>query len=67
MPSLRPHHFYSDYCEGWLRSFKFDGRSTGEHAKWDTGLTSVISFGTDGSGEMYILTTEAVYRVEPGS
>ena len=61
------HYFYSDYCDGWLRTFKFDGERTSKHRKWDTDLTAVTSFGTDASGEMYILTTDSVYRVEPVS
>lgn len=64
LPDLHGHYVYSDYCEGWLRNFKFDGDSASEHTSWDTDLTSVISFGTDASGEMYILTTDSVYRVE---
>ena len=29
-------------------------------------LGPVVSFGIDSPGEMYVLTTDAVYRIEPG-
>ncbi|MDH3308147.1 MAG: PQQ-dependent sugar dehydrogenase [Acidimicrobiia bacterium] len=57
--SLAGTYFYSDFCSGWLRSFRMvDGMAT-EHRDWTTELGvpgSVASFGTDGSGELYVLT-----------
>ena len=67
MPGLHGHYFYSDYCGGYLRSFRWDGSLAMDLREWAPDLGNVVSFGTDGPGEMYILTTEAVYRVEPGS
>ncbi|MDE0230862.1 MAG: PQQ-dependent sugar dehydrogenase [bacterium] len=65
MPGLHGHYFYSDYCGGYLRSFRWDGTLAMNLREWTPDLGNVVSFGTDGSGEMYVLTTEAVYRVEP--
>ena len=67
MPGLQGHYFYSDYCGGYLRSFRWDGTLAMDLREWTPDLGNVVSFGTDGSGEMYILTTDSVYRVEPGS
>jgi hypothetical protein len=64
MPGLWGHYFYSDYCGGYLRSFRWDGSLAMDLQEWTTDLGGVVSFGTDGEGEMYVLTTEAVYRVE---
>ena len=65
MPGLWGHYFYSDYCGGYLRSFRWDGTLAMDLREWAPDLGRVVSFGTDGSGEMYILTTDAVYRIEP--
>ncbi|MDE0233901.1 MAG: PQQ-dependent sugar dehydrogenase [bacterium] len=67
MPGLHGHYFYSDYCGGYLRSFRWDGSLAMDLQEWASDLGPVVSFGTDGSGEMYILTTASVFRVEPGS
>ena len=66
MPGLWGHYFYSDYCGGYLRSFRWDGTLAMDLREWASDLGGVVSFGTDGAGEMYVLTTETVYRIEPG-
>ena len=67
MPGLWGHFFYSDYCGGYLRSFRWKGTLVDDRREWATDLGPVVSFGTDGLGEMYILTTDTVYRVMPSS
>jgi glucose/arabinose dehydrogenase len=66
IPELDGHYFYSDYCGGYLRSFKYaDGEATDEK-DWtgDVGVPgSVVSFGRDGQGEIYVLTTNSVLRL----
>ncbi len=55
---VRGHYFYSDYCSGWLRSFRFDGGSAVDETQWEVGdLGSVTSFGEGGDGELYILSS----------
>lgn len=67
IPELSGHYFYSDFCGGYLRSFYFDGSEVGEQRDWteQVGVPGqVVSFGVDGTGEMYVLTTEQILRVE---
>lgn len=51
---LQGHYFYSDYCAGWLRSFRLvDGRAE-EQREWNVGnLGQVMSFGEDAARELY--------------
>jgi len=56
IPAIDGLYFYSDYCTGWLKSFKYvDGRVT-QQAQWAVGkLGNVASFGLDGLGELYVV------------
>lgn len=68
LPFIAGQYFYSDWCKGWLYSFRFEqGRPTTPRA-WDVGpLGSVVSFGQDGAGELYIVAQEGtVYRLIAG-
>jgi glucose/arabinose dehydrogenase len=57
IPALAGHYFYSDYCAGWLRSFRFANGSVTDRRSWTVSdLGHVVSFGEDSSGELYILT-----------
>ena len=50
------HYFYSDFCTGFLRSFRLDGGQATDERSWDVGsLGAVSSFGVDGSGELYVV------------
>jgi glucose/arabinose dehydrogenase len=71
IPEIKGQYFYSDYCNSWLRSFGFaDGKVTDQH-EWPVGkLGSVVSFGEDSQGELYICTSSGrVYRIikSPGN
>jgi len=71
IPEIKGQYFYSDYCNSWLRSFTFaDGKVSDQH-EWPVGkLGSVVSFGEDSQGELYILTSGGrVYRIikSPGT
>ncbi len=68
IPPLQGHYFYADYCQGWVRSFRFaEGRVTDE-TSWPS-LTpggSVLSFGEDAAGELYVLEAGGrVLRIIP--
>ncbi len=66
LPEIAGHYFYSDFCTGFLRSFRLDdGRATDER-RWNVGsLGAVSSFGVDGSGELYVVNlTGSVSRLE---
>jgi glucose/arabinose dehydrogenase len=67
LPAVAGHYFFSDYCRGWLRSFRYTGGEVTDLREWDVrDIGRVVSFGRDGAGELYILSTEGVvYRVEP--
>jgi glucose/arabinose dehydrogenase len=59
------HYFYSDYCAGFLKSFRYqNGRTTEEHT-WNVGnIGSVTSFGEDSAGELYMTSANGrVYKI----
>jgi len=63
--AIRGHYFYSDYCEGWLRSFRYAGEEATEATRWDVpGVGNVTSFGEDADGRLYVLTESAVWRLD---
>jgi glucose/arabinose dehydrogenase len=59
------HYFYSDYCTGFLRSFRYENGQAVERRSWDVGAVgSVLSFGEDAAGELYVLSANGrVYRL----
>ena len=66
IPEIDGHFFYSDYCGGYLRSFRYEAGAAREQADWtdQVGFAGyVASFGVDGQGEMYVLTTNQVLKV----
>lgn len=68
IPELDGHYLYSDFCGGYLRSFRGDGATATDARDWTEGAGvagQVVSFGVDGTGEVYVLTTERVLRVVP--
>lgn len=63
--AIRGLYFYSDYCEGWLRSFRYRGGQATESAQWDVSpVGNVTSFGEDADGRLYLLTESAVWRLD---
>ena len=68
IPDLVGVYFYSDFCQGWLRSFRWDpARGTAvDQRKWSIpDIGNVYSFGKDAEGELYILTENRAYRIDP--
>ncbi|MFQ5889036.1 MAG: PQQ-dependent sugar dehydrogenase [Gemmatimonadota bacterium] len=65
MPGVVGRYFYSDFCAGWLRSFRLSGVSATELREWEIGdVGNVLSFGEDSRGELYILSGNgSVYRL----
>ena len=65
IPEIRGHYFYSDYCSSFLRSFRLSGGAAVDQKEWSVGsLGGVTSFGVDGSGELYVLSSNGrVYRL----
>lgn len=68
IPALQGTYFYSDYCEGWVRSLRWqNGRAT-DLREWPelSGKGNVSSFGQDAAGELYVLVAGGeVYRMVP--
>ena len=68
IPEIDGHFFYSDYCGGYLRSFVYRDGEVAEETDWteQVGVAgNVPSFGVDGSGELYVLTTENILKLVP--
>lgn len=70
IPALAGHYFYADYCEGWIRSFRYSNGRVLDAREWVAPgqLHLVTSFGEDSAGELYVLSGEGVvYRLVPQS
>jgi glucose/arabinose dehydrogenase len=67
MPSLQGTYFYADYCNGWVRSFRYANGAATEPQAWGFGnIGNILSFGQDAGGELYILSASGtVYRIVP--
>ncbi|MFN2637523.1 MAG: sorbosone dehydrogenase family protein [Gemmatimonadaceae bacterium] len=65
IPEIVGQYFYSDYCNSWLRSFRYDNGQVRDQHDWPVGrLGSVTSFGEDAEGELYMCSTSGrVYRI----
>ncbi len=69
LPELQGHYFYSDFCGGWIRSFRWtDTEGVTEHVDWrstldpDKQVVQVASFAEDALGEVYVLSLDGVIR-----
>ena len=68
IPALVGRYVFSDYCKGWIRSFRYaSGRAT-ERREWSVGERfEVSSFGQDSEGELYVIAHEGrVMKIVPG-
>jgi glucose/arabinose dehydrogenase len=65
IPSILGQYFYADYCEGWVRSFKYANGAATEPREWAVGAVgNILSFGEDAAGELYLLAGNGrVYRI----
>jgi glucose/arabinose dehydrogenase len=59
------HYFYSDYCAGFLKSFRYQKGGATDQRTYDVGsIGSITSFGEDSSGELYMTSSNGrVYRI----
>ena len=66
VPALSSHYFYSDWCSGWLRSFRWADGAAVDRRQWRVeSVGQVTSFGTDGAGEVYVIAgSGTIYRIE---
>ncbi|MEX1124150.1 MAG: glucose dehydrogenase, partial [Acidimicrobiia bacterium] len=68
IPELDGVYLYSDYCGGWLRSFRYTNGAAVDQTDWtdQVGVPGrVTSFGVDGSGEVYVTTIEGLFALVP--
>jgi glucose/arabinose dehydrogenase len=70
MPAYQGTYFYSDLCVPFVRTFRVaNGQAvedTDRSATLSKGLTTVTSFGTDASGEAYIVDRDGeIYQIVP--
>ena len=65
LPEVVGRYFYSDYCNGWLRSFLVVNGIATERLDWHiTPIGSIQSFGVDSRNELYALTSNGgVYKL----
>jgi glucose/arabinose dehydrogenase len=64
IPELTGHYLYSDYCRGWLRSFRATpGGATAQRSWAGVVAPGTVSFGRDGAGELYMITGGTVSRI----
>lgn len=62
---LRGRYFYSDFCNGWLRSIVYSNGTAAEQTDWGiVNVGQILSFGEDAQGELYMLaSTGKVYKI----
>ena len=67
LPQLVGHYFYADYCQGWVRSFRWERGQALDHRQWVLpNPGQILSFGLDAAGELYLLTGDGrVSRITP--
>lgn len=67
VPILQGRYLYSDYCSGFVRSFRWQNGGVADARDWSGELdpgSLVTSFGEDARGELYITTAGGrVYRI----
>lgn len=57
LPNLAGTYFYGDYCNGWIRSFRYSGGQAGTPREWPALKPGgqITSFGEDAAGELYVM------------
>jgi hypothetical protein len=68
IPELDGRYFYGDFATGFIRSFAVAGGAATyplDHTSELGSVSSLSSFGTDGSGELYVVSLSgSVYRLD---
>jgi glucose/arabinose dehydrogenase len=68
IPALQGLYFFGDYCQGTVRSFRYQGGSATELTDWPTLRPggSITSFGEDAAGELYVvIQSGSVFKIVP--
>ena len=67
IPGIRGHYFYSDFCAGFLKSFRFENGVAVDQKDWGLTNSSVTSFGLDFAGEIYMMAGNSILKLNPGT
>jgi glucose/arabinose dehydrogenase len=67
IPAIRGHYFYSDYCAGFLRSFRYENGAAVDQKDWGLASSAVESFGVDFGGELYVISGSTILKIAPVS
>ena len=65
--AIRGHYFYSDYCTGFLKSFRYSNGAALDRKDWGLSAGFVTSFGLDFAGEMYVMSGDTILKLAQGS
>ncbi|HEY0036883.1 MAG TPA: PQQ-dependent sugar dehydrogenase [Longimicrobium sp.] len=69
IPALQGHYLYADYCEGWVRSFRYaDGQAADKRSYPLPHIGNISSFGEDSQRELYVISHRGtVHRIAPAT
>ncbi|MBH0189389.1 MAG: glucose dehydrogenase [Nitrospira sp.] len=67
MPALRGTYFYADFCNGFVRSFRYQNGQATNQLEWPLLRRSgITSFGEDAQGELYLMTQGgSLFKIVP--
>jgi glucose/arabinose dehydrogenase len=69
IPELHGHYLYADWCDLWVRSFRYSDGEVSDEQDWSSdlpGAGQVNAFGIDGAGELYLANFEGeVFKIVP--
>ncbi len=63
---LQGHYLYSDYCAGFLKSFRYANGIAVDQKDWGITTGNVTSFGKGIDGELYVLADNTIYKITAG-
>ncbi|HVN86553.1 MAG TPA: PQQ-dependent sugar dehydrogenase [Candidatus Binatia bacterium] len=70
MPNLHGRYFYGDLCKAFVRSFSVVGGVAAamqdDTSQLAMGAISMTSFGEDARGELYVVSSDSVFKIVPG-
>lgn len=64
---LQGHYLYSDFCAGFLKSFRFENGAPADQKDWGLTSSSVTSFGRDFAGELYLISGNTILKIVKGT
>jgi glucose/arabinose dehydrogenase len=65
-PGLAGAYLYGDFCEPQLRAVRQSGGSVVDQRTFDVEVPSLVSFGVDDDGEVYVVSLEGpIFRLDP--